>query len=330
MIYPDNPILTFLGRGGFVESVHRGAWVATRASGDIISGVGDPQQLIFPRSASKSLQAIPLIESGAADAFGFGGQEIALALASHNGEAQHLEVVARMLAAAGLDERHLLCGPQAPRVGDLNQPATRLLNNCSGKHAGFLATAVHRGLDPKSYLDPKGELQKEIHLAVEELAGTPELTSAIDGCGAPTFRLPLASLATAIARLTSPADLAPERQRACRRITAAGAAYPDLVGGIKGRIDSDIMRVTSGRIFAKIGAEGVFVVGAVEGDVGLAIKVDDGNERGFDYYLISLLKALDLVSADEFERLTPWNDSQLRNWDGFVVGEETLTPFPDL
>ncbi len=327
MSYPENPILTMLRRNGGVESVHRGAWVAVRTSGEIIGKQGDPGQLVFPRSATKSLQALPLIESGAADHFGFGNREIALAIASHSGEAQHMRVVASMLESAGMSEADLLCGPQAPRVEDLNRPATRILNNCSGKHASFLATATHLGVDPTSYLDPNAPVQQAVRSAVEALAQTDQLTTAIDGCGAPTFRLPLVSLARSIALLTNPAELAPARRDACTRIVEAAAEFPELVGGITGRLDSDLMKVTNGRVFAKVGAEAVFVVGVVGGDFGLAMKVDDGDDRGISYFLVTLLAELGVLADEEFDRLTPWNDPTLRNWDGFVVGTQERTPW---
>lgn len=315
-----------LRRNGSVESVHRGAWVAVRANGEIIGNVGDPQQLVFPRSASKGMQALPLIESGAADRFGFGNKEIALAIASHSGESQHLDVVASMLNAAGLSEAALLCGPQEPRVGDLNRPATRILNNCSGKHAGFLATAAHLELEPDSYLDPAAAVQQAVHAAVADLAETDELSTAIDGCGAPTFRLPLHSLATGTASLTNPAVLSPSRRAGCERIVEAAAAFPELVGGVKDRLDSDIMKVTKGRVFAKVGAEAVFVIGVVGGDFGLAIKIDDGADRGISYYLLTLLNDLGVLSDAELAELKPWNDPTIRNWDGFVVGKEVTVP----
>ncbi len=329
MSYPENPILTMLRRNGSVESVHRGAWVAVRANGEIIGNVGDPQQLVFPRSASKSIQALPLIESGAADHFGFGNKEIALAIASHSGESQHLDVVASMLGAAGLSDAALLCGPQAPRVGDLEQPATRILNNCSGKHAGFLATAVHMELEPKSYLDPAAAVQQAVHAAVADLAQTDQLSTAIDGCGAPTFRLPLVSLAGAIASVTNPTELSPSRRAACERIVEAAAAFPELVGGVKGRLDSDLMRVTKGRVFAKVGAEAVFVIGVVGDDFGLAIKIDDGGDRGISYYLPTLLNDLGVLSDDELTELKPWNDPTIRNWDGLVVGKQETVPWKE-
>lgn len=321
MSYPQNPILSTRTREGKIESVHRGAWVAVRSDGEIVGGAGDPGQYVYPRSASKSLQVIPLLESGAADAFGFGHPEIALGMASHSGENIHVEVVANMLDAAGLSEDDLQCGPQAPFGSAVGTPGRRIVNNCSGKHAGFLATAVHTGVDPSQYLSLDHGVQKNVVEAVSEMAQTTDFAMGVDGCSAPTFRLPLSALATGVAAVTTPAALGKPRATTCRRITDAAAAEPYLVGGTVDRMDSDIMAATGGRVYAKTGAEGVFVVGIVGGDLGYAIKIDDGEKRGHHHFTVSLLHHLGLIDDEEFARLGSWADSHIRNWDGLVVGE---------
>ena len=211
--YPENPVLARVWRGAFVESQHRGAWVLADTDGRVVEGVGDFERGYFARSSIKCLQALPLLESGAAERFGFDSAEVALAVSSHNAEPCHTQGVERILARVGLGAEALQCGPQAP--GD---PAARreleragaepsaLHNNCSGKHAGFLALSRHLGAAPAEYLAPEGEVQRRVRQAVADMTGAPSgaLEEATDGCSAPTFRLPLCGIATAFARVANP------------------------------------------------------------------------------------------------------------------------------
>ncbi len=327
--YPDNPVLTRIWRGHAVESQHRGSWVLVDTEGAVVDGAGAFDRPVFARSSPKSLQALPLIESGAADRFGFGPEELALAAASHDGEPLHTAVVERMLARAGLTVEHLKCGTHRPTsrvaarelVARGEEPSA-LHNNCSGKHAGFLALAVHLGEDPGRYLDPESRVQRAVRAAVEEMCGVEpgELEVAIDGCSAPTFRLPLRRLATGIARLTTPTNLAAERRAACERITAAAAAHPALVAGSNGRLCTDILRATNGRLFPKIGAEAAYVVGVVGANRGLALKVDDGAVRGMQALLIELLRRHGFLDDAQVAALGAWCADPLRNWAGLEVG----------
>lgn len=318
----DNPPLLRLFRSGRLESIHRGAWVLVDTSGAIVDGAGNAHQAIFTRSASKSLQALPLIESGAADRFGFEDTHLALALASHSGQERHVRVAADGLARLGLDADALRCGPQRPFGTLPPREADRIVNNCSGKHVGFLALAVHLGTDPANYLDPDGEVQRQVRDAVVDMTDTPDeqLGMAVDGCSAPTFQLPLVALALGLARVTNPDGLAPARADACRRLTDAARAHPDLVAGTHERFCTDILQVTDGRVFAKIGAEGVYAFGLVGGGLGFAGKVDDGNARGLYPLMIDLLVRRRLMSEDEARLLNHWGSTTLRNWDGLEVG----------
>ncbi len=332
--YPDNPVLVRLWRGSAVESQHRGAWVLADADGKVLEGAGTFAAPVFTRSSVKCLQALPLLETGAAERFGFGPPEIALALASHNAEAIHTEGVARMLARAGLEPRQLQCGAQPP--GD---PAARaelarrgekpgaIHNNCSGKHAGFLALALQLGVAPERYLEPELAAQALVRRAVSEMTGVlpEELGSATDGCSAPTFRMPLMALARAFARVSSPAGLAPERRKACERMLAAVAAHPELIAGNHERICTDIGRVTRGRLFPKIGGEAVYAIGVCGQQRALALKIDDGGARALHAALVGLLRRLRLVTAEELAALEDWEERRLRNWAGLDVGHtETL------
>ncbi len=322
----SNPVLTRLWRGSDVESVHRGAVVIVDAEGSIIHAAGDPEQLVYPRSATKSFQALPLLESGAADAFALPPAAIALAIASHSGESIHTAVVGDVLRSLELDEDALRCGPQRPFHTPAGTPEHRIVNNCSGKHAGFLAVARHLGADTATYLDPASTVQQMVFEAVAEICSVDPaaLETAVDGCSAPTFRMPLRSLATGIARVANPDALGDERAAACRRMTSAAAEHPALVAGTRHRLCTDLMTVTEGRLFAKIGAEAVYVVGAVGADRGVAVKVDDGADRGYNALLLEVLARVGLLDRSEAERLDSWGSTVRRNWDGLEIGRITF------
>ena len=194
-------------------------------------------------------------------------------------------------------------------------------NNCSGKHAGFLALCTHLGQDTATYLDPAGESQSLVRGALGEVTDSDqELLPAVDGCSAPTYRLPLSALALGFSRVTNPHGLRPERAAACRRITSAVAAHPVLVAGSHGRLCTDLARVTKGRLFPKIGAEAVYAVGEVGGDRALAVKIDDGQLRGMHALVLALLERFGFLRPDELESLASWRDPVLRNWAGLEVG----------
>lgn len=316
----DNPPLIELYRDGALESIHRGAWVLAGPDGIMLQHRGAPGQLVFARSAMKSLQALPLIESGAADRFGFDARHLALALASHSGERRHIEVASDGLAKIGLDPEHLQCGPQRPLHAAPSVEATRLANNCSGKHVGFLATAVHRGQDPADYLDAEGPTQHEVRSAVETMTGYEVRTGAVDGCSAPTFAMPLVNLATGLARLTNPSSLGSDRTTACTRLTDAAGQHPDLIAGTHERFCTDLIAATDGRVVGKIGAEGVYVFGVIGEGVGFAGKVDDGNARGLYPVMLHLLAQRGLITANELRTLDRWGSTTIRNWGGLHVG----------
>ncbi len=328
--YPDNPVLVRVSRGGRVESVHRGAWCLVDSAGTVLAGQGDLEARYFVRSAIKSIQALPLLETGAAQRFGFDEAELTLALASHSGEPCHTDRVAATLARLGLSPADLRCGVHPP-----NDAATRnglrargeqpgpLHNNCSGKHTGFLALARHLGVPTERYLEPDGAGQELVRAALAELSDTaPDtLAPAVDGCSAPTYAVPLRGLATAFARVTNPACLAPERAAHCARMTAAVAAYPELVAGSHRRIDTDLVRATGGRLFPKIGAEAVYAIGVRGADRALALKIDDGGLRGLHALVLALLEHLQLLEDEaEREALARWRDPLLRNHAGLEVG----------
>lgn len=330
LAYPDNPVLCAITRGDFVESVHRGAWALVDGSGAVREAGGSIEAPVFARSSIKSMQVLPLIETGAAARYALTDAEVALAVSSHNAEACHTSGVESLLGRLELGVEHLLCGAQIP--GDpaaraaLREAGTRptaVHNNCSGKHAGFLALALHHGMDPARYLDPEGPSQTLVREAVIEVCGLDEaaLTTAVDGCSAPTFRMPLVSMATGIARVANPEGLGPERRAACTRVLDAVAAHPELIAGRHRRLCTDLGKVTGGRLLPKIGAEGVYLVGARGADRGLAVKIDDGGGRALHAVVVELLNRFGLLEPEEYEALAKWRDAELRNWAGIHVGK---------
>jgi len=295
----------------------------------VLDGAGEFSRPVFVRSAVKSLQALPLLESGAAERFAFSDVEIAVALASHDAEARHTEVVAGLLARLGLAESDLQCGAEPPRDGETRArlrsaggKPTAIHNNCSGKHAGFLALALHLGAPKESYLDPRSPGQVLVRDAVLAMSGVKpsELTTAVDGCSAPTFRMPLSGLAAAFARVTNPGGLGRTRREACERMVAAVAAHPEMIAGAHNRICTDIGRATRGRIFPKVGGDAVYGIGVCGADRGFAIKIDDGSNRGLHPAVVALLTNFGFLSGPEAEALAPWRQGTIRNWSGLEVG----------
>ena len=329
----DNPILVEVTRGALVESGHRGAVAIADADGRVLLALGDIERPLYPRSAVKALQALPLIESGAADAFGLGAAELAIACASHSGEDAHIDAVRALLAKAGLDEQQLACGAHWP-IGErasrelmrAGKSPTAIHNNCSGKHAGMLATAVHLGFDTSGYERPEHPVQQEIRRVISEVCGV-ELEGddmGIDGCSVPTFALSLAAVATGFARLASGRGLERERAKAARRLMDACFAAPDLVAG-EGRFDTIVMRGLRGAAFVKGGAEGVHCAALPALGIGIAVKVDDGTKRGAEMVLAILLAKL-VAGAEQV--LAGQLAGEMRTWRGVKVG--AVGPAPAL
>jgi L-asparaginase II len=294
-----NPVLVEVTRGPLVESRHRGAIAVVDAHGNRLAVVGDAAGTVFPRSAVKLIQALPLVESGAAEAFGFGAEELALACASHSGERRHVAIVMRMLEKCGRTLADLECGVQVPsnraaadalvRVGAAPSP---LHNNCSGKHAGFICLACHLGADPKGYVAPDHPVQRAVTatLAATTGAALGADVFAVDGCSIPAYAIPLDRLALAFARLVTGEGEPPERAAAARRLFDACMGNPSLVGGA-GRFCTEVMANFSGRVFVKTGAEGVYCGAIPEIGIGIAVKCDDGATRAAETMVAAVLAA---------------------------------------
>ncbi|HEX6019227.1 MAG TPA: asparaginase [Burkholderiaceae bacterium] len=332
-----NPILVEATRGGIVESAHRGALAVVDASGAAVCTIGDTARPVFARSAVKVLQALPLVTSGAADAFALTDEELALACASHNGQARHVATAAGVLAKAGLDDSALECGVQWPshEVAQREWAASggalgALHNNCSGKHAGFLCVgclmARAQGRDAREfvrgYVRPDHPVMREVSAALQAATGC-DLARApmgTDGCSIPTYGIALNALALAFARVATGVGLSPERARAAARLRAAVAKAPFFVAG-SGRFDTQVMQRLGERVFCKVGAEGVFCAALPEHGLGVAIKIDDGNTaRAAEVVMAAAIEALVRLSDDERTFMRGLSDVTLKNWNGIEVG----------
>lgn len=300
-----NPVLIEVLRGAIVESAHRGAVAVFDADGKPVLEIGDTSKPVFPRSAVKAIQALPLVETGAADAYGFGNRELALACASHSGEPEHVELARSMLARAGLDGSALECGAHWPSNHDAEIALARaggspnaLHNNCSGKHSGFLCTCVHSGIAHRGYVKAGHELQEMVRDAMQSVTGAIHGADerATDGCSIPTYAVPLRSFALGFARMATTNGFGPERAKAAKRLLAACMAEPFFVAGT-GREDVALMEAAPGRIFAKGGAEGVHCAAIPELGLGIALKCDDGAHRASEAMIAAVLAKL--LRADE-------------------------------
>ncbi len=315
-------------RGDIEESLHRGALVLVHGEDEVLVR-GDGDWVVYYRSTSKPLQTLVAVTSGAADALGFTEEELAIAAGSHNAEARQLEVVRSILAKGGIGEHLLGCGGHYsidPGLAHRQRVATeeppRLWSNCSGKHAMMLATARHLGLPLESYLDPAHPIQATIRDHIALLAGIDprEVVVGVDGCAAPAFALPLNAMARSLLRFGQPEGLPRALADACRRVARAMDTYPDMVGG-QGRYDTDLMRSTSEVLLAKAGAEGVHGWVAPDRNLAMAVKVEDGQDRGYRLIVVDLLEALGFYGADEARALRERQcDPVIRNRVGDEVG----------
>ncbi len=312
-------------RGGFLESVHLGHAVICDASGDIIGAWGDPDTVILPRSSSKMIQALPLVESGAANTFGLRLEQLALSCASHQAAEVHTRMVKQWLDALGLDDAALRCGPQPPRETSENHALIRAgitpcryHNNCSGKHSGFLTLNKHIKGGPE-YVDPNHPVQQMVRDAFEDVTGATSPGFGIDGCSAPNFATTIHGLARAMAFFANAReDLAPVRNRAAAQLVKAMTAFPELVAG-EGRACTDLMRAMDGRVAVKTGAEGVFVAILPEPRLGVALKIQDGATRGAETAITALLVHLGAL-APNHPATDRWMHVKQRNFAGIETG----------
>uniref|UniRef100_UPI003BAD0CB4 asparaginase n=1 Tax=Stappia sp. TaxID=1870903 RepID=UPI003BAD0CB4 len=324
----ENPVLVEVFRGDAVESRHRGAVAVFDSAGTKIAALGDVSRPVFPRSAVKALQALPLVESGAADALDLEPAELALACSSHNGESVHVNSARIMLMKAGLDEEALECGSHWPKrmqdVAELHRADAcpcALHNNCSGKHAGFLGLARTLGVPTSGYVEPDHPVQREVKAAMESMLGISldDMARGTDGCSIPTYAMPLDRVARGFACFGTGEGLEPLRADATARLYDACVQNPLMVAGT-GRFCTDVMSALDGRVFVKTGAEGVFIASIPEKGVGVALKCEDGATRAAEAMMAAVIEALISLNDTEREALEPWLSNELVNWNGRHVG----------
>ncbi|MDL2407717.1 asparaginase [Rhizobium calliandrae] len=329
----SNPVCVEITRGNLVESRHRGSVAVIDGDGKVVLSLGDIERSVFPRSACKAMQALALVESGAADAYGFGNTELALACSSHSGEDAHVALAASMLARAGRDVSTLECGAHwssdqktlIHQARTINKP-TALHNNCSGKHSGFVCACCHQGIDPKGYVGYDHPLQQQIRATMQSLTGTPlgHDNCGTDGCSIPNYAVPLRNLAHGFAKMATGNGLEPARAKASRRLFEACMAEPFYVAGT-GRACTKLMQIAPGRIFAKTGAEGVFCAAVPEQGVAIAVKADDGNGRAAEVMVSATLARFFERGSDVHAGLAAMANKALSNWNGIHVGDIRAT-----
>ncbi|MEO8132521.1 MAG: asparaginase [Betaproteobacteria bacterium] len=319
--------LAVLTRGGITESVHYGSVAVADLQGNLLHRAGAPDAVTFTRSSLKPFQAMPVLASGAAAAFGFGEDELALMCASHSGEARHVDVVSGMLARIGCTADHLQCGVHAPyfyQALEQTPPPgatfSTLQHNCSGKHSGMLSFCRHCGEPVDNYLDPLHPLQRAIRHSVSHFTGIAEsaMTMGIDGCSAPNYALPLSGLARAFARLAAPGD-DDHYGDAPQRLFAAMAAHPELVSGER-RSDQLLMQTGQGDWATKVGAEGVQGIAVRSRGIGIAIKIADGSTRALYSVMVSVLQQLGLLPDPAATPLAAYFEPPQRNLRGLETG----------
>ncbi|MFN8831904.1 MAG: asparaginase [Labrys sp. (in: a-proteobacteria)] len=323
-----NPVLVEVLRGTRVESAHTGAIAVSDPDGGLVLALGDTDRPIFPRSAVKAFQALPLIESGVAASLDLSDEEIALAVSSHGGEAAHVETARRMLARTGRDEAVLECGAHWPMfqraANDLVQAGIRpsaLHNNCSGKHAGFICLTCGEGGEPAGYVRADHPTMRMVMGAVSDMTGASMAPDGVgvDGCSIPTQSAVLARIARGFARLATGQHVGPSRAAAFRRIREAAAKAPFMVAGT-GRFCTEVMALLGPRAFVKTGAEGVYCAAFPDAGLGVALKCDDGATRAAEIMMAAMIARFVPMSPTQTAAFERFLRPEIRNWNGILTG----------
>lgn len=336
----DAALLIEVTRGAYVEARHHGHLAVVEPDGKVIAQLGDIQTTTHFRSAAKPFQAIPLVSTGGANRFHLTAQELAVICGSHCGEAQHIAAVQSILDKIGLDKAALQCGAHMPfdeatakQLRAAQQPPDVLHNNCSGKHAGMLALAVYFHFSLENYLDPEHPLQRMIRIAVARFAelSFDDIGVAVDGCSAPVFVTTVEAMARSYAQLVgwqfTHLKRDAELTTAATRVVQSFVAHPEMIGGARNRLDTDLMKAAPGQIISKVGAEGVQLLGVLPCEryphgLGIALKIEDGDiKRARDPVVIETLRQLGVLNDAQLAQLAPYAHSTLTNHRKLVVGE---------
>lgn len=323
-----NPVLVNLWRGNAIESRHRGSVAVVRSDGQLLMSMGDVMQHTFPRSAIKFLQAIPFVESGAVEHFALTDRHVALSCASHNGEDVHVDMVSEWLQRIGCNADDLECGSSLPMhegtkydLLSAGQGPTRLHHNCSGKHLGLLSTCMHTGDSTEDYRLYSHAANQRWFDVIESMSGSlvMQLPWGYDGCGIPCLALPLQRVALAMAKFSDASGQSTERTNAITKIQSSVAAHPYLVAG-KDRLCSELMQLLAPKVLVKVGAEGCYTACIPEHGLGIALKMDDGQDRGARVALGAVLKKLGFVDDNIVIELEDYLQPQITNSRGEKVG----------
>lgn len=316
------PVIAQVTRGTTVESEHHGAYAVWHLNDGCIASAGDVARPVFPRSAIKAFQCLPLIESGAAARFGLTDEDIALCCASHGGEAEHVRVAAGILAKIQRSEADYECGAHWPfdfaaqrELAKAGTSPRAIHNNCSGKHAGMLALATHLGVDPHGYVTADHAVQRAVAITIARMCDV-DVASApvgIDGCSVPTWAFPLTNMAMGFARLARPGFSAGEW------IIRAARNHPFMIAGT-GKFDTAIMQKIP-RLFIKVGAEGVYCGTIAHAGIGFALKCEDGASRAAEAAIAGVLLNLECWTDDERAILVGFATTTMKNWNSLTVGE---------
>lgn len=345
---PESKPLLELTRGRIVESIHYGSVAVVDASGKLLASYGDPYMVAFLRSSAKAFQALPFVERGGVEHYGLTERELALAVSSHEGSDEHVEVAHSIQAKAGIQESNLQCGVHMPGDAQAYQSLIRRQelptpnrNNCSGKHSAMLAHAKMRGLPLDTYLENSHPIQQDILNEFAEMCKIPveKVELGIDGCSAPNFAVPLYNAALGFARLADPRDLSDQRAAACQKITAAMTAHPEMISG-RGEFDCRLMQAGRGKIICKRGAEGYQAISLLPGalgdhspGIGITFKVSDGDilfrtlkiephNRVRPAVAFEILRQLGALDGSQLEELAEFGPSlPVKNHRGIVTGE---------
>lgn len=336
----ESAILVKVTRGAFVESRHRGHIAVLTPAGEVVAQLGNIESTTHFRSAAKPFQALPLVLTGAADYFQLTAPELAVIIGSHSGEPIHLQTVQSILDKTGLAESALQCGAHLPfdeatakQLRATGQSPSILHNNCSGKHSGMLALAKFLGHPLDNYLDPEHPIQRLIRQTLAQFTAVPaeNIGVAVDGCSAPVFVTSVEAMARSYAQLIglqfTPLAANAKLAQAATRIINAFIEHPDMIGGTRKRLDTDLMQIATGQVISKVGAEGVQLLGVLPCEryphgLGIAIKVEDGDiKRARDPIVIETLRQLGVLNDTQLAQLASYTQTTIYNHRKLAVGE---------